>query len=103
MEVNEDDEETTIVLEEEIEFGIVEARSKIKKKEHDESGEPSKKRKRFENIVNWGDDEEIVDVETNDLNDWLVRVDDNIIVGPNTEPSKMKQLELNFVKTITEE
>ena len=50
MEVNEDDEETTIVLEEEIEFGIVEARSKINKRKNDESGEPSKKRKRFENI-----------------------------------------------------
>ena len=52
MEVNEDDEETTIVLEEEIEFGIVEARSKINKRKNDEPGEPSKKRKRFENIVN---------------------------------------------------
>ena len=30
-------------------------------------------------------------------------MNEDIIVGPNTEPSKMKQLELNFVKTITEE
>ena len=101
-----------IVLEEEVEFGIVEARSKINKRKNDKSGEPSKKRKIFENIVNWGDDEETNDVETNDLVNWLVRVEDNAntskelkdnIVGPIKEPSRMKQLELSFVKKVTEE
>ena len=45
----------------------MEARSKINKRKNDESGEPSKKRKRFENIVNWGDDEEIIDIGRNNL------------------------------------
>ena len=110
MEVNENDEETTIVLEEEIDFGIVEARSKINKRKNDESGQPPTKRKIFENIVSCGDDEETIDVETNDLSGWLVSVKDNTntnnelkddIVGPSKEPSRMKQLELSFVKKVT--
>ena len=47
MEVTEDNEETAIVLEKEIEFEIIESRSKIDKRKNDESGQPPKKRKKL--------------------------------------------------------
>ena len=42
MEVTEDNEETAIVLEKEIEFEIIESRSKIDKRKNDESGQHEK-------------------------------------------------------------
>jgi hypothetical protein len=47
MEVTEDNEENAIVLEKEIEFEIIESRSKIDKRKIDESGQLPKKRKKL--------------------------------------------------------
>ena len=47
MEVTEDNEETANILEKEIEFKIIESRSKIDKRKNDESGQPPKKRKKL--------------------------------------------------------
>ena len=47
MEVTEDNEETAIVLEKEIEFEILQSRSKIDKRKNDESGKPPNKRKKL--------------------------------------------------------
>ena len=59
LEINEEGEETTIVLEEEVEFGMIEKESKIEKKRKSRVCEqPAKKRKKFENIMNWRDEED---------------------------------------------
>ena len=47
MEVTEDNEETAIVLEKEIEFEIIESRSELAKRKNDESGQPPNKRKKL--------------------------------------------------------
>ena len=94
MEVNENDEETTIVLEEEIDFGIVEARSKINKRKNDESGQPPKKRKIFENIVSCGDDDDFRGKDNAFLGQQIhFRAKDKterISPGPPPNPNKMR-------------
>ena len=45
----------------------------------DETGQPAKKRMKFENISNWGDEDATEDDENYQcLRDWLVRGDENI-------------------------
>ena len=91
MEFTEENKETAIVLEEEIEFGIIESRSKIDKRKNDESGQRPKKRKKFENIVNRGDDDDTNDVETNGLVDWLVRGESNANASKELKDETFRQ------------
>ena len=94
MEFTEENKETAIVLEEEIEFGIIESRSKIDKRKNDESEQRPKKRKKFENIVNivnWGDDDDTNDVETNGLVDWLVRGESNANASKELKDETFRQ------------
>ena len=110
VEVTEDGEETTVVLEEEIEFGMIENRSKInKRRKADETGQPAKKKKKFENLSNWGDEDTAEDDQS--LRDWLESDGnkDTLIEGVQTvvnkaiDTKRLKQLELDFVRRITEE
>ena len=76
VEVTENGKETTVVLEEEIEFRILETRSKInKRRKEDETGQPAMKRKKFENLSNWGDEDATEDDQN--LRDWLVSGDES--------------------------
>ena len=44
----------------------------------DETGQPAKKRMKFENISNWGDEDATEDDESDQrLRDWLVCSDEN--------------------------
>ena len=56
-----------------------ESRSRIEKKRNqDGTGKPAKKRKRFENIMNWGDGEDEDakdDVPDQGIRDWLMQDD----------------------------
>ena len=95
LEINEDWEETTIVLEEEVEFAIFENESKIeKKRKQDGTGQPAKKRKKFENILSWGDGEDDAKDDGHDqsLSEWLHDEGQNL-TPTATDLGRMKQLE----------
>ena len=99
------------MLEEETEFEMVETRNKIEKKRKlDESEQPSKKKKKYDTIMDWGalgegDDDD--GVRDEGLRAWLTGEDRGIISEETVnvqggfelpEPKRLKQMEIENKK-----
>ena len=92
-------------MEEEVEFGMIEKESKIEKKRKSRGCEqPAKKRKKFENILSWGDGEDDAKDDGHDqsLSEWLHDEGQNL-TPTATDLGRMKQLEIEFVRRISKE
>ena len=112
VETNEEGEEMAEVLEEETEFEKVETSNKVMKKRKvaEEADQPPKKKRKYDNIMNWGKDGEMEDIPDGGIRAWLIggeeaetMRDDNIReMSSNPEPRKIRQMEIEFVKRVTE-
>ena len=93
-----DGEECIDVLDEERVFEMVETKSKVDaKRRKDGSDKPPAKRKKLENLVDWGQDEEVgKDVPETDVSSWLLSKE-IVAVNLDMEITRMKQLELDLV------
>ena len=112
VEVNDRGEEIADVLVEETEFEIIETRNKVMKKRKNvaEDDQPYRKKKKYDNIMNWGETDEREDEIENGVRAWLIgggegtsAGNDNILEVPkNQEPKKLEQLELELEKRVAE-
>ena len=112
VELNINGEEVADVLEEETEFEMVETRNKVlKKRKLDESEQPSKKKRKYDTIVNWGDMGEGEEDQDEGIRAWLIGEDIDIIFEETVnvqdwfeipETKRLKQIELEFVKRVSE-
>ena len=103
--MNESGEEIANVLMEETEFERIEIMTKsFKKRKNDtDADQPSRKKKKYDTIMNWGEASEIEEVTDPGVTAWLIGRGE----GPSgrnlqevsilQEPKRMKQLELEFV------
>ena len=98
VEVNDRGEEIADVLVEETEFEIIETRNKRMKKRKNaaEADQPSRMKKKYDNIVNWGETVEIEDDIDTGVRAWLTggndgtsaRNDNLLEVPKNQEPKR---------------
>ena len=110
VEVNEIGEEITEVLLEETEFERVETMTKSsRKRQNDTDDQPSRKKKKYENIMNWGEAAGME--EAADPGAWLVGMEEgtsgmmlqDLSIAKEPKRKKMKQMELEFVKRVAED
>ena len=94
------------VRQEELEIDVQEKRSRQPKRKTEIEEKPAKKKRKFNLIDNWGDeDDNTVDIEDETkITNWLVK--DKVTIEGNKDnelelvkKKKLKQLELNFKKT----
>jgi hypothetical protein len=109
-------EEVADVLTEETEFEMVETKNKnVKKRKLDDSEQPSKKKKKYDTIVDWGalgeNDDDDDGARDEGIWAWLTGEDKPIISEETVnvqsgfdvpEPKKLKQMEIEFVKRVSE-
>ena len=98
MHVNVDGEECINVLEEERVLEMVETKNKVAaKRRNEKTDKPAAKRKKLENLVDWGKDDEVgEDVSEAEVSSWLLNKE-TVAVNLEMETSRMKQLELDLV------
>ena len=112
VEMNDNGEEVADVLEEETEFEMVETRNKfVKKRKVAEGDQPSKQKRKYDTIMNWGEIEEVEEAQDEGIRAWLVGEDKGIIPEETEkvqdgfekpEPKRLKQMEIEFVKRVAE-
>ena len=96
---------------EETEFERIEIMTKgVKKRKSDaDVAQPSRKKKKYDNIMNWGKATDVEEVTEPGVRAWLIGRDDETSVrniqdvSIPKEPKRMKQLELEFVKKVAED
>ena len=74
-----------------------------KRKVIEEADQPSKKKRRYDNLMNWGEDDgKVEDGPDGGIRDWLRGGEETEINrtdgSTEPEPKKRRQLEIEFVK-----
>ena len=98
IEVNESGEEIAKVLMEETEFERIEIMTKsFKKRKNDtDADQPSRKKKKYDTIMNWGEASEIEEVTDPGVRAWLIGKDEGHLGGTSKKCPYSKNLrELN--------
>ena len=101
MQEDEDGEECTNVLDEERVFESVEIKNKVDAKRRKVgSDKPPAKRKKLENLTDWGKDVEVGEDEPEtEASSWLLSKE-TVAVNLDVEMPRMKQLELDLVDRV---